>query len=153
MQFSFVLRSMRHAAAVLHNKTKQMNHNLHGHELGVSSGHEVGYRADLALSASVEPLPEAAVRYAVRGDGVHHLHTADINRKERKQPTRADAHIIRTISCVGGWTTCFTQKIFRRRWRVRKTGREKGGGSDHATHLGLVKGCLRLRLDAIVQAG
>lgn len=35
--------------------------------------HELRHRADLALGASVVPLPEAAVRDAVRGDCVHDL--------------------------------------------------------------------------------
>jgi len=47
--------------------------NSHGHEFGMGSGHEVRDSADLALCTPVEPLAEAAVGYAVRGDGVHHL--------------------------------------------------------------------------------
>lgn len=50
---------------------------LHRHEFGVGSCHEVGDSADLALSAPVEPLTEAAVRDAVRSDGIHDLQTTE----------------------------------------------------------------------------
>lgn len=40
---------------------KSTSYYSHWHEFGVGSGHEVRDRADLALSAPVEPLAEAAV--------------------------------------------------------------------------------------------
>lgn len=43
----------------------------------MGGGHEVRDSADLALSTPVEPLAEAAVGNAVRGDGVHHLQSED----------------------------------------------------------------------------
>lgn len=46
---------------------------LHWHEFSVSSSHEARDGTDFALSASVEPLAEAAVRDAIRRDRIHHL--------------------------------------------------------------------------------
>lgn len=71
-----------------------MSRHLHRHELGVRSGHEVGDSADLALGAPVEPLAEAAVRNAVRSDGVHHLHTADTG---TRGTTHSRVRIIRSM--------------------------------------------------------
>lgn len=45
----------------------------HWHEFRVRSSHEARDGADFTLSASVEPLAEAAVRDAIRRDRIHHL--------------------------------------------------------------------------------
>lgn len=47
------------------------------------SSHEARDGADFALSASVEPLAEAAVRDAIRRDRIHHLPGIELHMQQQ----------------------------------------------------------------------